>query len=185
MTITEIEYGSIASSKKLNDNFNALNKDIQDLATSLNTTNANLATSMSTLNKNVTNQISEVNESLANTKKELEDKFPTIEESIKTLSSKSEDPDYSKLKNLARDTLYIADVPKYIWFFQTCYNARYTTYTINDANFYISGCINQNTDTCAAGVWFRVGKGDKYRLNSGNSQGTWQACECPIKGAEQ
>ena len=73
MTISEIEYGSIASSKKLNDNFNALNKDIQDLATSLNTTNANLATSMSTLNKNVTNQISEVNESLANKKKELEE----------------------------------------------------------------------------------------------------------------
>ena len=60
MTITEIEYGSIASSKKLNDNFNALNKDIQDLAESLNTTNANLATSISTLNKNIAKQIEDI-----------------------------------------------------------------------------------------------------------------------------
>lgn len=60
MTITEIEYGSIASSKKLNDNFNALNKDIQDLAESLNTTNANLATSIFTLNKNIAKQIEDI-----------------------------------------------------------------------------------------------------------------------------
>lgn len=96
MAITEIKYGSIASSKELNDNFNVLNKDIQDLATSLNTTNANIAMSMSTLNKNVANQISEVNESLANTKSELEEKVKTLDEGISDLNAKNDAPDYSK-----------------------------------------------------------------------------------------
>lgn len=75
MTITEIEYGSIASSKKLNDNFNALNKDIQDLATNLSTTNANLVTNISTLNKNLTSQITELADKISSTQQELEEKI--------------------------------------------------------------------------------------------------------------
>ena len=64
MAITEIKYGSLASSKELNDNFNALNKDIQDLATNLSTTNANMAMSMSTLNNNMSNQLNELEKNL-------------------------------------------------------------------------------------------------------------------------
>ena len=96
MAITEIKYGSLASSKELNDNFNTLNKDIQDLATNLSTTNANMATSMSTLNKNVASQISEVNESLTNTKSELEEKVKTLDKGVSDLSAKDDKPNYSK-----------------------------------------------------------------------------------------
>lgn len=60
MTITEIEYGSLASSKILNDNFYALNKDIQDLAANLSTTNANLSTNIATLNKNFLSQFEQM-----------------------------------------------------------------------------------------------------------------------------
>ena len=82
MAITEIEHGSLATSKKLNDNFNALNESIQELATNLETTNSSLATSMSTLNKNLNSQLTEANTSLASTKEDLEALSEKVENTI-------------------------------------------------------------------------------------------------------
>lgn len=65
MAITEIQYGSVASSKELNDNFEALNEDIQSLAATVSTVNANLVSSISSINTNLSSQIESVNTSIS------------------------------------------------------------------------------------------------------------------------
>ena len=55
MGLTKIEYGSLASSKILNDNFNFLETEISDLAENLTNKTANFSSQVATLNFNVEN----------------------------------------------------------------------------------------------------------------------------------
>ena len=55
MELTKIEYGSLASSKILNDNFNFLETEISDLAENLTNKTANFSSQVATLNFNVEN----------------------------------------------------------------------------------------------------------------------------------
>ena len=60
MALIEIEYGSVASSSVLNENFESLSEDIQTVASNLSTINANLATSIATVNTSLTSSIEEL-----------------------------------------------------------------------------------------------------------------------------
>lgn len=60
MALQEIEYGSIASSQILNDNFDYLDDQITDLATSIGTVQSNMASINSTLNSSINSVSSDV-----------------------------------------------------------------------------------------------------------------------------
>lgn len=55
MGLTKIEYGSLASSKILNDNFNFLETEISELSDNITTKTANFSSQVATLNSNIEN----------------------------------------------------------------------------------------------------------------------------------
>lgn len=60
MAIVEIEYGSIASSQVLNDNFESLESDIQELASTIETAVATMQSNISSLSTTITSVTDDV-----------------------------------------------------------------------------------------------------------------------------
>ena len=78
MALTEIEYGSLASSDVMNKNFEYLDNKIvdvsEDLASNVATINSNIATinsSITTMNENLTKSVEDLNTNLTNSTNNL------------------------------------------------------------------------------------------------------------------
>lgn len=91
-------------------------------------------------------------------------------------------PNYSKAEGRNRDQVYTASSAGWVFFYSVSKNAKQVTYEINGQVYYLCSNTNSDTDTAGAGVWFMVGKGDTYKLNSANAQSVWQAFFYPCKG---
>lgn len=72
MALTNIEYGSIATSKILNDNFNYLEGKIEDYSKNIGANNSSLIALINSQNATVTNNLNSINNSLSNLEKEID-----------------------------------------------------------------------------------------------------------------
>lgn len=89
MALEHIEYGSLASSELMNDNFEYLDDRISSLAETQSSDTSSLYSSLANLNTTFTQQ----NESLASDLSDLEDYAETIREDF---DSQNNAPNYSK-----------------------------------------------------------------------------------------
>lgn len=81
MALTEIQYGSIARSQVLNDNFNYLEERISEIATNLSQTYATLVALVNSQTSSVTNNL---NNEVATLNGEID----TVDKNLKTTSDK-------------------------------------------------------------------------------------------------
>ena len=88
MPLTNIEYGSLASSEVMNDNFEYLDNCITNVATNLAATNSNLNSSIA----NISSNFSQQNESMRTDISNLEDYAEQIRNDF---DSQNNAPDYS------------------------------------------------------------------------------------------
>ena len=91
-------------------------------------------------------------------------------------------PDYSNVQSRSVDTNYIAKEPGWVYVYAMCYNANSVYYYINDVSYVLTGAVNGDTDTAAAGAWFMVDTGDKYSLSTRGAQSYYGIKFFPLKG---
>lgn len=86
MALTNIEYGSVATSKVLNDNFNYLEDKIEDYSKNIATNNASLTalinSQSSTITNNLNNSIAEMTEQINGINEELSSTSTKLKDSI-------------------------------------------------------------------------------------------------------
>ena len=97
-----------------------------------------------------------------------------LQGNIDTLNTKVNNikffPNYNAAQSRSVDTNYTATEPGWVFVWAMSHNARQCYYYINDVQYFLTGCINQDTDTGAAGAWFPVSVGDKYKMSSQYTQ---------------
>lgn len=133
----------------------------------------------------VEGEVATIKSNVASVQATLQNNIDTVNNLAKDLANNVYhymSPNYSKKEARNRDQLYTASKAGWVFFYSVSRNNRQVTYEINGASYYLCSNMNSDTDTAGAGVWFMVGKGDKYKLNSTNAQGVWQAFYYPCKG---
>ena len=88
MPLTTIEYGSLASSEVMNDNFSYLDNRITSVAGNLTSATSSINSSIASMNSTISGQIEDIND-------DIDDLETSIESLQSTVSSLSFSPDYS------------------------------------------------------------------------------------------
>ncbi len=89
MPLTHIEYGSLASSETLNDNFEYLDDRVTTVANNLVSTSTSIYSNISGLNTSLSAQISELTS-------DISDLGEDLDELRQSFTSKNDSPDYSR-----------------------------------------------------------------------------------------
>ena len=97
MALIEIEYGSLASSSTINNNFSHLENRLNSYNENIVSIQNNISSLNSTLSHSISNTKSELNSVIDELKSQTDEKFLSLEESTSlTVLGNSLAPDYSK-----------------------------------------------------------------------------------------
>jgi hypothetical protein len=171
MALTDIEYGSIATSKLLNDNFHYLDNKISSYSETANTIEGTLTTVIQsqgdTLNSKLTEELAKVNEAIAGVQADVDDAKTTYDKFTTKDVFALFTPDYTK------------GVDAGATFTAPSYGVVMITFNLNNSSCYItvngnnvaryadgdgvSGAVNQS-------YTIPVAKGDVVKRSAGDTK---------------
>ena len=186
MALTNIEYGSVATSKVLNDNFNYLEDKIEDYSKNISTNNASLTALINSQTATISNNLNNETARLDSDIDKVEQSLAKTNTTITTLQNgvcSYMIPNYTKRTTLNTGQQYTASADGVVYVRVPIVSGNQTaSISINNISFDLGSGLTNREGNHSNTMMFPVGKNDKYTITSGTDNGWFEAYFIPYKG---